>query len=296
MKLPPIDRALSLTRASDLAAALRSDEPPVVIDCRFDLQAPSAGRAAWEQGHIQGAFYADLDCDLAAPIQAESGRHPLPEPDRFARVLASWGLEPGRQIVAYDASGGAIAARLWWLLHWAGHHKVTVLDGGLPAWQSSMLPLDTAQPALRSGRYPLSPGSVPVIHTDELMQLLDAGRVLLLDARDARRFAGEVEPIDPVAGHIPGAVNYPFQSSLTADSRFREAPELAAGFRRLLGQRSAEAVVSMCGSGVTACHTILAFAAANLLSQPDSRWPALYAGSWSEWIADNRRPVASGSE
>jgi len=278
-----------LIQVDELAELLgRSDI--VVVDCRFDLLNPAAGRRAWESGHIPGAYYADLDRDLAAPRTAASGRHPLPDPEAFAALLGSWGLTPASRVVVYDASGGAVAARLWWLLRWAGHKQVALLDGGFPDWQAAKLPEETASPPLRAGRYPVRPGSLPVLATQEVQQGLQSGELVLLDARDVRRFRGEVEPIDVKAGHIPGTINRPFQSNLDALGHFRSPADLEESFG-LLPLKADQPLACMCGSGVTACHNLfaleLAGVAPGILEQP-----ALYVGSWSEWIQSSERPIA----
>jgi thiosulfate/3-mercaptopyruvate sulfurtransferase len=262
----------------------------VVVDCRFDLLNPAAGRQAWEQGHIPGAFYADLDRDLAAPVTATSGRHPLPDPAGYAALLGSWSVMPDTLVVAYDSSGGAIAARLWWLLRWVGHERAAILDGGLPAWQAAGLPVDQSVREQRVGAYPVQPGAMPVIGATELQAGLAEGNACLLDARDAARFAGKVEPLDTAAGHVPGATNRPFQANLGPGGRFRAPAELWAEFAELAA--GGKAMVSMCGSGVTACHNLFALQLAGLPANE----VALYAGSWSEWIRDGKRPVATGDD
>jgi len=279
-----------LIKADDLAEQL--DKPDlVVVDCRFDLLQPDAGRQAWAKGHIPGAFYADLDKHLAAPKTAESGRHPLPDPEQFAVVLARWGITPATLVVAYDSAGGAVAARLWWLLRWVGHEQVALLDGGYPAWLEARLPVNNGSPQPSQGRYPVQPGAMPVISADEVQAGLADNTLTLIDARDKARFAGVAEPIDTLAGHIPGAINRPFQSNLDATGRFRAEADLYDSFGTLriaAGQR----VASMCGSGVTACHNLFAMEVAD--AHPgDQQPPALYVGSWSEWIRQAGRPIAT---
>ncbi len=273
-----------LLSATELDEAIRR-HAAVVVDCRFNLLDAQAGRAAWEAGHIPGAFYADLDSDLAAPRRPDSGRHPLPDPAAFAALLGSWGVAADSLIVAYDDVGGAVAARLWWLCRWAGHERVALLDGGLPAWKAAELPLSTAVPATATAEYPVSSGAMPVIDASAVQTALEAGRLTLIDARDAARFAGKAEPIDPRAGHVPGALNRPFSCNLDATGCFKPAAQLRAEFTALLDGEPA-AVASMCGSGVTACHNLFAMTLAGL--PPAS----LYVGSWSGWITDPARPVA----
>lgn len=278
----------ALVTADALAARLR-DDPPVLFDCRFDLLEPGAGRAAWRAGHVPGAVHADLDRDLAGPVTATSGRHPLPAADAFARFLAGAGWSPGRDIVAYDAQGGAFAARLWWLMRYFGHDCVRLLDGGWPAWLASGLPVAEGETdPVPATPVTLAPDAAQVLDAGQVVAGLEAGTLVLLDARDAERYAGRTETIDPVAGHVPGARNRPFARSLSSDGRFAEAGDLRADFEARLEGAAPGDVVHMCGSGVTACHNLFAMERAGL---PGSR---LYPGSWSEWIRDPSRPVASG--
>jgi len=262
----------------------------VVVDCRFNLQDPAAGRAAYERGHIPGARYADLDRDLARPPAPSEGRHPLPDPGAFAAKLGEWGIGPDDTLVAYDEASGAIAARLWWLARWIGHRgKALVLDGGFAAWQAVSLPVETAPPAWQPKHYP-APGTTAaaVVDTSEIPARQQAGD-LLVDARGAPRYRGEQEPIDPVAGHVPGARNWPFSNS-SADGMFRPATDLRRDLLQLLDGREPQQLIAMCGSGVTACQLLLAMAVAGLENGK------LYAGSWSEWIRDSQRPIKTGAE
>lgn len=279
-----------LIDVESLAAQLASSDC-VPIDCRFTLTDPPAGRAAYERGHIPGARYAHLDDDLAREPTPAEGRHPLPEPEVLAATLGAWGISRDTLVVAYDEGSGAIAARLWWLLRWLGHERCAVLDGGFAAWQQAGLPIETTIPAVTACRYVLSgpPARDAVVATGEVASRLREGD-LLVDARAAPRYRGEQESIDPVAGHIPGAMNRPFSSNVTADGRFRSPRELRAELEALLGGRDASRLVAMCGSGVTACHLLLALEHAGL------RGGRLYAGSWSEWIRDASRPVERGAE
>lgn len=274
-----------LVSAEELSRHLDSPDW-IIVDCRFNLARPDAGEAAYGAGHIPGAWYAHLDRDLASPRTAGSGRHPLPRPEDLVKLFSRWGVRKGARVVAYDDAGGAIAARLWWLLRWMGHAEASLLDGGLPAWQSAGFPLSVDLPAGRPAAFVGSPGQMKTIGVSDLERSLADPRLLLLDARAAARFRGDEEPIDPVAGHVPGAVNAPFQDSLARDGRFRDAPALRAGFTAAVGERDIGDVVFMCGSGVTACHGIFALELAGL---PGAR---LYAGSWSEWIRSADRPIA----
>ncbi len=279
----------ALVPVNELAAHL--DDPDwIVVDCRFDLADPGAGRAAWRRGHVPGAAYADLDRDLAAPARADGtgGRHPLPDPDELNRRLRSWGIRATSRVVAYDDAGNAIAARLWWLLRWLGHERAAVLDGGLTAWQAAGRPLSTDESAPPAGNFEGTPGAMPISDADAVAEGLASGRIALLDARAAERFAGFVEPLDTRAGHVPGAVSTPFQDNLRADKCLRAPEELRAYYSAAIGD--ARDVVAMCGSGVTACHTLLALEVAGM---PVA---SLYAGSWSDWISSAERPIARSSD
>lgn len=259
----------------------------VIVDCRFDLMRPEAGGERYAAGHIPGAVYAHLDRDLSGPVGERDGRHPLPEVRALAARLCAWGVSGDSQVVAYDDAGGAFAARLWWLCRWLGHDAVAVLDGGLPAWTAAGLPLATAEPAPAPapGTFRAMPRPELKVEADELQQALADDRLLLLDARGAERFRGDAEPIDPVAGHVPGAVNRPHRENLDEDGRFRSPDSLREDYAVLLDGRSPHETAVMCGSGVSACHNILAMHRAGL---SDAR---LYPGSWSEWIRDPRRPT-----
>jgi thiosulfate/3-mercaptopyruvate sulfurtransferase len=262
----------------------------VVVDCRFALTDVHAGRAAYDRGHIPGARYAHLDDDLASKPRAHEGRHPLPAVERFTATLGRWGIERSTTVVAYDDASGAIAARLWWLLCSLGHERCAVLDGGFAAWVAAGKPVVQAPPAVAPRRYePRRRAFADVVTSGDLAQRQAAGDVLV-DARAAPRYRGEQEPIDPKAGHVPGARNRPFSANVTATGHFRSAAELRAELAELLGGRDPVRLIAMCGSGVTACHLLLALEAAGL---PGGQ---LYAGSWSEWIRDSARPVATGAE
>ncbi|HUQ51937.1 MAG TPA: sulfurtransferase [Gammaproteobacteria bacterium] len=262
----------------------------VVVDCRFTLTDPPAGRAAYDRGHIPGARYAHLDDDLARRPSAHEGRHPLPEPQRFAATLGAWGIDRATTVVAYDEASGAVAARLWWMLGWLGHERCAVLDGGFAAWQGAGQPLEQNAPSIAARRYePRQLAHDAVVATRDLAARIAAGD-LLVDARAAPRYRGEQEPIDPKAGHVPGARNRPFSTNVTATGGFRPPAELRTELAELLDGRGAGRVVAMCGSGVTACHLLLALEIAGLGRG------RLYAGSWSEWIRDPARPIRTGAE
>lgn len=264
-----------------------------ILDCRFELGAPRAGHEAYLRGHVPTARYIDLERDLSSPVTASSGRHPLPRPERLAARLGELGVGADTQVIVYDEQSGAFAARAWWLLRWLGHERVALLDGGFRAWlagggasaagEEPAPDVSLPSPALVPRAH-----SRPVVSTGEIIEALAHGRRLLVDARAAERFSGEVEPIDPVAGHVPGAVNHPFGSNLDADGRFLPAAELERRWRATLAGFAPAAAIAMCGSGVTACHNLLALEIAGLSGA------ALYPGSWSEWIRDPARPVARG--
>lgn len=281
-----------------LIGAPRSSSSPVVLDCRFDLAQPDAGGRAYLAGHIPTARYVDLNRDLSAAVTAASGRHPLPVPERMAERFEELGVRDRSQVVVYDEVNGSFAARAWWLLRWLGHSKAAVLDGGMKAWRAAggvvesgaAIGLDPEAPPRDSARPAPVPRADPhaAVGTPELVELLREGRGLLVDARAPERFAGTVEPIDAVAGHVPGAVNHPFSANLSGDGRFLPPHELERLWRERLNGVSPADTVAMCGSGITACHNLLAMEIAGL------RGAKLYSGSWSEWIRDPEHPVARG--
>ncbi len=267
----------------------------VVVDCRHDLARPEAGLAAYQAGHLPGAHFLHLDRELSGPLTGRNGRHPLPDPQVLSARLDDLGLAPGRQLVAYDSDGGMTAARLWWMARWLGHPEAAVLDGGLPAWIAAGLPVSVdepkppARPATRHARAAAGPDQTPRrVDAAALLANIDKPRWLVVDARAAERYRGEIEPIDARAGHIPGAINRPFKHNLRDDGRFKPGPVLRAEFESLIPGRRPEELVHSCGSGVTACHNLLAMAHAGLDGG------ALYPGSWSEWSADSSRPIETG--
>ena len=254
-----------------------------IVDCRASLQDPAAGRAAYAEAHLPRAVFADLLEDLSGPIvPGQTGRHPLPSVAVLVEKLQGWGIGQHSQVVVYDDASGAFAARLWWLLRWLGHEAVALLDGGLAAWLAAGQPVTREVPLRSVGNF--TPRPQPRLLADAA-ELLQSAPRKIFDARAPERFRGEVEPIDPVAGHIPGAQNLPFAANLR-DGRFLPPAELRAGLDAALAGTAPEAAITYCGSGVTACHNVLAFAHAGL------PLPRLYAGSWSEWITDRSRPVA----
>ena len=265
------------------------DDPRwIVFDCRHDLMAPDAGEASYRAGHIEGARFAHLDRDLSGPKDGRHGRHPLPDRAAFAAFLAAAGVNADSVVVAYDASTSLYAARLWWLCRWIGHASVVVLDGGLAAWPAAGLATTTVVPVASRGDIVVHDALVTTVDTAAIEADLDRGAHLVVDARAPERYRGEAEPLDPVAGHIPGAINHPMARSIGADGRFHEASVLRAAFDESLRGRAPSEVVQSCGSGVTACHGLLAMEIAGL---PGA---SLYPGSWSAWCADPTRPVARG--
>jgi len=280
----------TLISAGNLNERLNATRDVLVFDCRFDLADPEAGSAAYAAGHIPGAHYLHLDRELSGTKTGTNGRHPLPERAALVATLAARGLNAGQQVVAYDAQGGMFAARLWWLLRWLGHDSVALLDGGLPAWQAAGLPLTEALPSAVGGNFKAGAPLQVTIDAQAVQRNLATHELTLVDARAADRYRGENETIDPVGGHIPGALNRFFKDNLAPDGRFKAAHTLREDFGALLGDKTPERVVLQCGSGVTACHNVLAMEIAGL------HGAALYPGSWSEWCSDASRPVATGPQ
>ena len=279
------------TLISPAEVAAHIDDPNwAVVDCRFALAEPAKGRRDYLAAHIPGAVYAHLDEDLSGPVvPGQSGRHPLPAVDAFAATLSAWGIDDGVQVVVYDDASGVYAGRLWWMLRWLGHDAVALLDGDWRLWQSEGRTTrdGVEQRAPRVFTPRLRPHLLAT--TDEIAARLGAPDLHLFDARAADRYRGENETIDPVAGHIPGAVNAPYAGNLDADGRFLSAGELRDRYEALLGDAPAEEAIFDCGSGVSAVHDLIALAVAGL------GLPRLYVGSWSEWSADPARPAATGA-
>ena len=279
-----------LITAAALQAHLANGSPSLLIDCSFDLADPAAGRRQHDQRHLPGALYLHLDDDLSgAKADGQRGRHPLPERALFVQRMATVGLHDDLPVVAYDSSGGMYAARLWWLLRWVGHAAVQVLDGGLAAWDAAGGALQAGPVAARvPGRLSARQAGVTALDYATLRASLGQPGRLVVDARSPDRFRGENETLDPVGGHIPGAVNRFFRDNLAANGCFKPAHQLQAEWLVVSGGRPAEALVMQCGSGVTACHNLLALAVAG------RGGAALYPGSWSEWCAQPGAPVATG--
>jgi thiosulfate/3-mercaptopyruvate sulfurtransferase len=268
-----------------LAAEMASERPPVLLDVRWNLGGPP-GLDEYRLGHIEGARFVDLDVDLAAPPARGRGRHPLPEATVFEAAMRRCGVNDDSAVVVYDAGGGLSAARAWWLLRHAGHDDVRLLDGGVAAWTAAALPLTATEPSGAAGAMVVRFGAMPVLDAKGAAALARAG--VLLDARAGERYRGEVEPVDPVAGHIPSARSAPTAANLGGDGTFLSGATLRDRFESL-GAGAGVAVGAYCGSGVTAAHEVLALALAGIQA-------ALYPGSWSEWISDPSRPVAAGPE
>ena len=279
-----------LISAAELQSLLDGGAELQLFDCGFDLAAPDAGQAAFRAAHLPGARYLHLERHLCGPRTGGNGRHPLPGREAFAATLGAQGLRDDLPVVAMDGSGGMYAARLWWMLRWVGHPRVQVLDGGLAAWRAAGGALQAGDPPPAvPARFTLRPARVRTVDFDALRAGLGAGGPLIVDARGSDRFRGENETLDPVGGHIPGAVNRPFRDNLAADGRFKPADALRADWLAVLAGRAAEQSVAQCGSGVTACHNLLAMAVAGLDGA------SLYPGSWSEWCARDNAPVATGA-
>ncbi|MGD9906058.1 MAG: sulfurtransferase [Vicinamibacterales bacterium] len=262
----------------------------VVLDARFDLTAPARGEALYSEGHVPGARYVNLDTDLSGPKIGTTGRHPLPDPATAAATFGRLGIGNGTQVVVYDADAGSFAARVWWMLRWLGHEQVAVLDGGLAAWTRAGLALSDDEEHWEPATFVPAVQAAARVGVGEVLPHVEQSGHVLVDARANDRFRGQNETLDPVAGHIPGAVNRFFQQNLTADKTFKSPDELRAEWTPILGGTDATKAVMYCGSGVTACHNLLALEHAGLSGA------RLFAGSWSEWCADPGRPVATGDQ
>jgi thiosulfate/3-mercaptopyruvate sulfurtransferase len=278
----------TLIDAATLATQLGRDDV-AIFDCRFDLANTSWGENEYAGAHLPGAHYLHLDRDLSSPVTPASGRHPLPDPRAFAQRLGALGVDGRCQLFAYDQGNGAYAARFWWLARWVGIANVAVLDGGIAAWRAAGLPLDNVMPAPQARTFEPRVVQSAAVTSADVEALARRPGMLLIDARGAERFAGRNETLDPVAGHVPGARNHPFLGNLGADGKFLPADRLRRRFDVLRGSLPPESLIAMCGSGVTACQNLLALEHAGLSGA------RLYAGSWSEWIRDPSRPVATAT-
>jgi len=272
---------------TDVLAEHLDDPDWVVFDCRFTLSDPDAGLRAYNEGHIPGARYAHLDNDLSSPVSVTTGRHPLPDPERLATKLGAWGVDASKQVVVYDDTFGAMAVRMWWVLKWLGHENVALLDGVFPKWLREKREITKAVPVIRSTTFVPNPDDSMWITAEEVAAITE-GKGVIIDARAEERYSGEVEPLDKVAGHVPGAINLPWEDNLDLGGDFLPPDELRELYGPLVGQHPVTDVIHMCGSGVTACHNLLAMEHAGI------KGARLYAGSWSEWITDSSRPIATG--
>ncbi|OOZ61878.1 sulfurtransferase [Solemya velum gill symbiont] len=257
-----------------------ADQQPVVIDCRFDLANTDTGEQSWMQSHLPNASYAHLDRDLASEVTSVTGRHPLPDVEELVNRLEAWGISNDSQVVVYDDMSGAFAVRLWWMLRWLGHTKVAVLNGGWQKWIAEQRPLENTAPQTKPGHFKATTDNLQWLDKQSVAEGLEKHAITLVDARTAERFDGITEPIDRIAGHVPGAINHPFQNNLDEAGCFLPADALREQYNRLLGDSAAESVVHMCGSGVTSIHNMLAMEIAGMHGSK------LYVGSWSEWIRD----------
>lgn len=281
----------TLISADDLATALRSPNPPTVLDCSSDTSDPEIGRRAYEAGHVPGAHHVHMGRTLSGQRTGDNGRNPLPEPLVFLQAMSALGIGTDTQVVAYDNSGGVYASRLWWMLRWIGHGAVAVLDGGLGAWKAAGQPVTADLPPRPTpAALKARPSLATTADYGQLRANIDTPRWLVLDARAPDRFRGENETLDPLGGHIPGARNRLFRDNLQADGRFKPAATLRAEFEAVLDGRPPEAVVNQCGSGVSACHNLLAMEVAGLGGS------MLYPGSWSEWCSRPGAPIATGAD
>jgi thiosulfate/3-mercaptopyruvate sulfurtransferase len=277
----------TLISTGELAEHL--DDPSfVIVDVRHDLAQPDTwGETQYRAGHIPGARFSHMDRDLSATKTGKNGRHPLPSPDKAAAFFGSLGIDASKQVVAYDSGGSMYAPRMWWMLRWLGHDAVAVLDGGIAKWMRESRPVTAEIPHVRPATFVIRRVGTTISAADVLASLADRS-LTLVDARGAERFRGDVEPIDPVAGHIPGSVNRPYTENVEPDGTFKKPEELRAEFAAVIGSTSPAAIVNTCGSGVSACHNLLAMELAGIAGT------RLYPGSWSEWSADPTRPVAKG--
>lgn len=279
----------TLISAKDLSRHI-NDPGWIVFDCRFTLLETESGRFAYKQSHLPGSIYVHLDEDMSSPVTDKTGRHPLPDPELFAAKLSAWGVDKTKQLVVYDDAFGAVAGRMWWLLRWMGHKNVALLDGGLQVWQREGFPMTDQVPEVTASDFVANVNNDLWVDAGVVESRLGDDDFIIIDARAEERFLGEVEPLDKVAGHVPGAINMPYDDNLAISSEFESVDELRELYQEQIQGVKPENVIHMCGSGVTACHNILAMEHAGLTGS------RLYAGSWSEWILSSDRPVARSEE
>lgn len=277
----------TMISAQELKTIIDNDNVRV-FDCRFSLKDPQGGINKFRAGHLPNAQHADMDTQLSAPMTPSSGRHPLPEPDVFLQQIKEWGINNDTQVIAYDDMSGAFAARLWWMMRWCGHDKVAVLDGGMDKWTDAGFTLSEQQITPKLGQFNGQANMDWCVDIDTVARELAARTITLIDARAADRYTAKDQTTDPVPGHIPGACNLPFGGNLSADGTMAAPQVIRARFEQAIQDQPFNNVVNMCGSGVTACHNLLAQAVAGL---PPMK---LFVGSWSQWIRDESRPVATG--
>jgi len=270
---------------ADIVYTHHTDPHWRIVDCHYNLQCHDEGLDLYRREHIPNAVYAHLKNDLASPSTPTSGRHPLPDIEKFKRLLGSWGINQQTQVVVYDNANGSFAARLWWLLKWLGHSKVAVLDGGFNQWKLRGYPVTSDIPHYAASQFAGRPDMTMLVSSNEIAMQLPKANITLIDVRDPERYYGVTEPIDNVAGHIPNAINVPWKTNLDSQGRFLPRALLTRQYRHLLHQQNPQQTVFMCGSGVTACHSLVALAFAGI------EGARLYAGSWSEWITDPERPI-----
>jgi len=277
----------TLVTTEELAAHI--DDPDwLIFDCRFTLTEAGAGRKNYAQAHIPGAIYVHLEEDLSSAISNTSGRHPLPDADSLSKKLSAWGVDNTKQLIVYDDAFGAIAGRMWWILRWLGHTKIALLEGGLPVWLRDGHATTERLPILTPAIFQPQINTSLVVNTDDVEAMMNDDSYLIIDARSEERFEGVLEPFDKVAGHIPGALNVPYDDNLSVSGGFETQEELYESYSDRVNDLKNENIIHMCGSGVTACHNILAMEHAGLTGS------RLYAGSWSEWITNSTRPIATG--
>ncbi|MCI0507416.1 MAG: sulfurtransferase [Gammaproteobacteria bacterium] len=276
--------------SADLLQQHLADPAWRIVDCRFNLKAPDEGMSLYRMEHIPNAVYAHLERDLSAPVNKTSGRHPLPDVNPFKRKLGAWGITHNTQVAVYDDAAGSYAARLWWMLRWLGHEAVAILDGGFTAWKRQGLPTTAVVPHFNAVTFTGEPDIKMQVDSNTLERHLRESGICLVDVRDERRYLGLEEPIDRIAGHIPGAINIPWKTNIDDNSLFLTKAQLYDQYRNILCDTDGENIVFMCGSGVTACHSL---AVLNYIGVSGAR---LYPGSWSEWITDPSRPVEKSKE
>lgn len=276
--------------SADLLQQHLNDPNWRIVDCRFNLKATDEGMSLYQMEHIPNAIYAHLDHDLSAPVSNSSGRHPLPDVETFKLKLGSLGIDGSKQVVVYDDAAGSYAARLWWMLRWLGHEAVAVLDGGFTLWKQQGLPTTNTLPRIEPTTFVGKPTMNMLMNSNDIQENLNKSSICLIDVRDPQRYSGLEEPIDKVAGHVPGAINVPWKTNIADNGMYRSRAELYDQYHKLLQDAAGKNVVFMCGSGVTACHSLIALEYIGITGAK------LYPGSWSEWITDPNRPVATSEE